>query len=772
MLEDDDFLLASPPRVARSRMTRFAALAMVACCAIFVLMITGARAETRLAGLVRPNDVNSGSLLLPSKEPGFFVEAPRLKTDVTIDVDGPILRAKVTQRFENPTEGWVEGTYVFPLPEDSAVDRLKMQIGERLIEGKIEPRAKAREIYEQAKAKGQKTALLEQQRPNIFTNQVANIGPGETVVVQIEYQETVHMSDGAFSFRFPMVVAPRYNPDPIVQTVDFAGGRGFAVTNPVPDREKIGAPVLDPRENAKINPVSLTINLAAGFPIGEVKTPYHEMSESDHADGSRTYRLKADTVPADRDFAMEWTSASGATPSAGLFRQVVDGKTYLMAFLTPPSAEGAERPPREVIFVIDNSGSMAGESIRQAREALALAISRLSSRDRFNVIRFDDTFDSFFSGLVPATPDRREQAIARVRKLDAEGGTEMLPALKAALEDQGKMADGALRQVIFLTDGAIGNESQLFETIARDRGQARLFTVGIGSAPNSFFMSRAAEIGRGTFTHVGSETELGEKMKALFSKLENPAMRDVAASFDGGISGDIAPDPIPDLYYGEPVVLTASLPGDITEGAIRLTGEIAGQPWRAELPLDHAAAAEGIGKLWARRAIADLEIERFSASDPEALDRKIEALALDHHLVSRLTSLVAVDVTPSRPNDEALGSAKLPLNLPAGWDFDAVFGEAPGAQPSPPLQKAQGGAVQRMAMADTRMIAAAPSPEAAEMTAASASLTTGVVLPQTATLAKRDMMIGLLIILFAAMLFVATRMLWGTYAPDTDSRRR
>ena len=555
MLEDDDFLLASPPRVARSRMTGFAVLAMAACCAIFVLMITGARADTRLAGLVRPNDVNSGSLLLPSKEPGFFVEAPRLKTDVTIDVDGPILRAKVTQRFENPTEGWVEGTYVFPLPEDSAVDRLKMQIGERLIEGKIEPRAKAREIYEAAKAKGQKTALLEQQRPNIFTNQVANIGPGETVVVQIEYQETVHMSDGAFSFRLPMVVAPRYNPDPIVQTVDFDGGRGFAVTNPVPDREKITAPVLDPRENARINPVSLTINLAAGFPIGEVKTPYHEMTETDHADGSRTYRLKADTVPADRDFAMEWTSASGATPSAGLFRQVVDGKTYLMAFLTPPSVEEADKPAREVVFVIDNSGSMAGESIRQARDALTLAISRLSSRDRFNVIRFDDTFDSFFSGLVPATPDRREQAIARVRKLDAEGGTEMLPALKAALDDQGKVADGALRQMIFLTDGAIGNESQLFGTIAHDRGDARLFTVGIGSAPNSFFMSRAAEIGRGTFTHVGGEAEVGDKMQALFSKLENPAMRDVTASFDGGVTGAPrdAAVPLSCVDGGEPV---------------------------------------------------------------------------------------------------------------------------------------------------------------------------------------------------------------------------
>src|SRR6478735_4273795 len=184
-------------------------------------LVTAANADERqqksdqLAGLMRPNDVNSGSLLFPAKEPGFFVEAPRLQTDVQMDVSGPIARVKVTQRFQNPSKGWVEGTYVFPLPENSAVDVLKMQIGDRFIEGQIKPRQEAREIYEQAKAEGKKTALLEQQRPNIFTNQVANIGPGETVVVQIEYQQSVHQSNGEFSLRFPMVVAPRYNPAPI-----------------------------------------------------------------------------------------------------------------------------------------------------------------------------------------------------------------------------------------------------------------------------------------------------------------------------------------------------------------------------------------------------------------------------------------------------------------------------------------------------------------------------------------------------------------------------
>jgi Ca-activated chloride channel family protein len=237
MFLEDEF---ATKRVRADRVSISFLIAVTAFAASIVMMLgllSAARAEEtpgktgQLAGLVRPNDVNSGSLLFPSKEPGFYVEAPRLKTDVTMDVSGPIARVKVTQRFQNPSKGWVEGTYVFPLPENSAVDELKMQIGERFIQGQIKPRQEARELYEQAKAEGKKAALLEQQRPNIFTNQVANIAPGETIVVQIEYQQTVHQSAGQFSLRFPMVTAPRYNPAPVVQTVEFNDGAGFATPN-------------------------------------------------------------------------------------------------------------------------------------------------------------------------------------------------------------------------------------------------------------------------------------------------------------------------------------------------------------------------------------------------------------------------------------------------------------------------------------------------------------------------------------------------------------
>ncbi|OHV23536.1 marine proteobacterial sortase target protein [Rhizobium sp. RMa-01] len=744
-----------------------AATAFVACVTAMLGLASAARAETQqISGqrvaFVRPNDVNSGSLLFPSTEPGFYVEAPRLKTDVAIDVSGPVARVKVTQRFQNPSKGWVEGTYVFPLPDNSAVDALKMQIGERFIEGQIKPRQEAREIYEQAKAEGKKTALLEQQRPNIFTNQVANIGPGEEIVVQIEYQETVHQSGGEFSLRFPMVVAPRYNPAPIVQTVEFNNGAGFATPrDPVENREKIEAPVLDPRENARINPVSLTVNLKAGFPLGDVKSSFHEVDIRQDSDQARTISLKGDAVPADKDFELTWKAAPGKLPSAGLFREVKDGKAYLLAFVTPPTAPDAATPPakREVVFVIDNSGSMSGPSIEQARQSLALAISRLNPDDRFNVIRFDDTMTDYFKGLVAATPDNREKAIAYVRGLTADGGTEMLPALEDALRNQGPVAAAALRQVVFLTDGAIGNEQQLFQEITANRGDARVFTVGIGSAPNTYFMTKAAEIGRGTFTQIGSADQVASRMGELFAKLQNPAMTDISAHFEGIAAEDITPNPMPDLYSGEPVILTAELPGNKPAGKLEIIGKTGDQPWRVEMDIANAADGSGISKLWARRKIDDFEARAYERQDPAALDKDIETVALAHHLVSRLTSLVAVDVTPSRPAGEPLGSAKLPLNLPEGWDFDKVFGEnavPPGsgerhgaatpAGNAGPQQTAAGTADLAGSPEIANMMAAAPTAKAATMIAQKGST---VKLPQTATRADGQIIRGFTMLLLA-----------------------
>jgi Ca-activated chloride channel family protein len=657
----------------------------------------------------------------------------------------PTVRAKVTQIFRNPTRDWMEATYVYPLPPGGAVDTLKMVIGDRVVVGDIKERQQARVIYERAKANGQKAALTEQERPNIFTNSVANIGPGETVLVQIEYQEPVQQNGSEFSLRVPLVIGPRYNPAPVIESVDMRDGGAWGATtsDPVPDRDRITPPVLDPAFNPKVNPTSITVHLKAGFPLGEVKSHHHPVKITTPNETTRVVTLAQELEPADRDFELTWKPATEKAPSVGLFREHVGNADYLLAFVTPPSVEQAEKKPlpREVVFVIDNSGSMGGTSIAQAKASLLYALGRLQPNDRFNVIRFDDTMDVVFPASVPADAEHIDTATGFVDALQARGGTEMVPAMRAALTD-GNSGDGAfVRQVVFLTDGAIGNEQQLFETIAAMRGRSRVFMVGIGSAPNTFLMTRAAEIGRGAFTHIGSVDQVEERMRGLFAKLENPAVTGLVTKFSDS-KADITPAALPDIYRGEPLVLAAKL--DKLSGSFEIKGRVGDRPWVVTLPIASAAEGKGLSKLWARRKIDDAEVARtLRKAAPEEADKTILALALEHQLVTRLTSLVAVDKTPSRPEGAPLKLTELPLNLPAGWDFAKVFGER--AKPiAPPAER-------RAELGDAHaQLASLKRPVVAP------ALNT-VTLPKTATDAELSMILGSILLALSLIMFVFNR---------------
>src|SRR5258706_781675 len=357
-----------------------AAVILVGFAALFLSFEPVWSAESPSATLVRPGDARSGSLLLKTDD--GYSDATRLGIDVDLTVSGPTVRARVTQIFRNPTQNWVEAVYVYPLPSGGAVDTLKMVIGDRVVVGDIKERQQARVIYEQARQNGQKAALTEQERPNIFTNSVANIGPGETVLVQIEYQEPVRQSGEEFSLRVPTVVGPRYNPVPVVQSVDFrpdGSGWGATSTDPGPDRDRISPQVLDPAEHAPVNPTAITVRLQAGFPLGEVKSHHHQVKIESPDDSTRIIRLAEGVVPADRDFELTWKPAAERAPSVGLFREHVGDADYLLAFVTPPTIEQAEQKPlpREGIFRIDNSGSMGGTSIIQAKASLTYALGRL-----------------------------------------------------------------------------------------------------------------------------------------------------------------------------------------------------------------------------------------------------------------------------------------------------------------------------------------------------------------------------------------------------------
>jgi Ca-activated chloride channel homolog len=613
-------------------------------------------------------DVGQGTLLF--KQDGLYNRAAQLNIDVVMKITGMINRVSVTQSFTNTSENWQEGIYVFPLPENAAVDQMRLKIGERIIEGQIKEKQAAKKIYQQAKKQGKQAALTEQERPNIFTTSVANIAPHETINVEIEYQQIVNYDNGVFSLRFPMVVGPRYIPGKQLieeQYTEGFSGTGWAVnTDEVPDAARITPPVLNPNSERK-NKVAININLDAGLALEKIDSPYHEIEVNKNSDQYQIV-LKQESTLANRDFELNWQPHASVAPKAALFTEELNGDTYAMIMMVPPTVEKFEALNREVIYVIDTSGSMGGQSIVQARAALELALTRLKPGDRFNVIQFNSQTSKLFSQSELVTPTSLQQAINYVRSLNAGGGTEMATALRAALANQGENND--LRQVIFLTDGSIGNEQALFEIIQNKLGRTRLFTIGIGSTPNSHFMQRAANFGRGTHTYIGKINEVQTKMRALFEKIESPVLKDISIDWTQ-TSMEIWPQKIIDLYKGEPLLITAKTNQQL--GEIKVTGKVANNNWSSSLKLDGGQSRNGISTLWARNKIAAL-MEKKRDAEFESIKKTIIETALEHHLVSKYTSLVAVDVTPVRPKDQQLDSHAIPTHLPKGWDHNKVFG--------------------------------------------------------------------------------------------------
>ena len=614
------------------------------------------------------NDVTEGTLLFKTNQQGRYIPAPILKTDVQIAVTGIIARATVRQEFTNPSQkkgDWLEGVYVFPLPETAAVDHLRMHVGERIIEGQIKEQGEAKKVYEKAEQEGKRASLVEQERPNIFTTSVANIGPGERIIVEIEYQETIRYDQGTFQLRFPMVVGQRYIPGTpvIVEGQDPNGSGTMLDTDRVPDASRITPPVQKPGQGL-INPISLSLSLTPGFPIAKVESLFHQVIVIPDPDGGYQVSLKKDAVPADRDFQLTWSPAPSTEPAATVLTEQRDGETYAMLMLVPPTQQSNAAPhkPRNLTFVIDTSGSMAGPSIEQAKSALATALTRLTTQDRFNVIQFNNTVRSLFSAPQPVTTAAMRKAIRYVESLSADGGTEMLPALRQALKSPQDSI--RLQQIVLITDGQVGNEDELFELLHHRLGTRRVFTIGIGSTPNSHLMRKTAEFGRGTFTYVGNIREVKDKLDALFKKLEQPVLNDIQLDLTGWAGLEQYPSRIADLYEGEPIVLTlkaTSLP----DQAI-LRGQIGTQPWSRPLSMTHRTNRGGLSVYWARQKISALMDEGFTGTAEETVRKGVLDVALAHHLVSKYTSLVAVDVTPARPVSKT--EAELPQGTKSSED--------------------------------------------------------------------------------------------------------
>jgi Ca-activated chloride channel homolog len=608
----------------------------------------------------------SGNLLL-RMQAGYQV-ATRINTDVDMQISGMVARITVSQVFRNDGDEWVEGIYVFPLPEGAAVDRLRMRAGERVIEGEIREKAAAKKAYETAKKEGKRASLVGQQRSNLFTTNVANIAPAETVTIEISYLETVKFDDGTFSLRFPMTLTPRYIPG--LPTGGRQGSGWAADTNRVPDASLVTPPMVA-RSNA--HRISLQADIDAGLPLEIIASRYHPINVADGKD-RYTVTLSSKNEVTDHDFELVWRPKKSAVPKALLFAEDVDDRRHLLLMLMPPAITPAadELPSRDLTFVIDTSGSMHGTSMEQAKQAVLMALGELRPADWFNVIQFNSVTESLFSQSVPATPENVRTAMPWVQGLNANGGTEMRPALLAALSAGN---EHSLRQVVFVTDGAVGNETELFELIEQRLGDTRLFTIGIGSAPNGWFMQKAAEVGRGTFVYISALHEVKEKMNRLLKRLREPMLTDIELQWPDGVQADMYPARVADLYSGEPVIVKARLqlpprPGD----QLLIRGNAPSGTWSAEVPLASSQDNAGVAALWARERIAGFTDDERRGADAEEIRQAIVDIALAYGLVSKHTSLVAVDKTPVRPADANLNKEQVPNLLPYGQSQQAIFG--------------------------------------------------------------------------------------------------
>lgn len=622
-----------------------------------------------------PRDVGAGTLLFKSAGGAYAPEAP-LATDIRLSVAGIVARVRVAQRFTNRGAEFIEAVYVLPLPDDAAVDRLSMRIGERVVEGEIQERQQAERTYGAARAAGQRTSLVRQTSANLFTTAVANIAPGEAIEITIEYLQTARYDAGEFSLRVPMTLTPRYG------AADTPEGESAALSPVLPEPTLTLGSVVAAAAGARRHEAEVQAVLAPGLPLAAVGSRGHEMHVTPSPGDLYVLETVAPRVPLDRDLVIAWRPLAGSTPTVAALTETLGETTYALLMIVPPATtHAATLQPREQIYVIDTSGSMGGASLVQAQAALTDALGRLTTADRFNVIQFNSVTSMVFAAPVPFTPDNHAAAKRYVEGLSATGGTEIGAAIAAALTQPG--TPGYLRQVVFITDGAVGAETALFATIERQLGAARLFTIGIGAAPNAYFMRKAAQFGRGTYTHIGDTREVAEKMQALFAKLERVALRDVVVDWPDAT--ELYPHAIPDVYAGEPLVLVASYPA--ARGALATTafGHAGNVPWREDVR-SRASTLPGIATLWARRKIEQLIDSRVAGADESLVRKLVLETALEHHLVSPYTSLVAVDKTPVRPTSAPLERRDVPNAVPAGAQWTAAFPQT--ATPAPLLRLA------------------------------------------------------------------------------------
>jgi Ca-activated chloride channel family protein len=641
-------------------------LLLISCASLIGLTILP---DTKVAR-AQTNSATQGELTVLDISGKATGSCPLKRTNVKAEISGFLSRVRVTQEFENPFKEKIEAVYTFPLPQAAAVDDMTMRVGDRTVRGRILRREEAQAVYDAAKSNGQVASLLDQERPNIFTQSVANIMPGERVTVEISYVETLKYEDGAYEFTFPMVVGPRYIPG---TPTGKQGGGTKPDTDKVPDASRITPPVM-PQGVRAGHDISLEVMLDAGVSLDGISSKSHEIDVERKSGSSAIVRLKNRTEIPNKDFRLRYDVAGKLMSDAVLTHRSDRGGFFTMILQPPERIAAQDVMPKELVFVLDTSGSMDGFPIEKSKETMKLALDGLYPQDTFNLITFAGDTHVLFDRPVPATPENLKKAQAFLASRSGGGGTEMMKAIRAALDPSD--AQDHVRIVCFMTDGYIGNDMEVIGEVQK-HPNARVFAFGIGSSVNRYLLDKMAEEGRGEVEYVSLNDDGSLAARRFHERVRNPLLTDIDIDWSGLPVADVYPKRIPDLFGAKPVVLTGRYTGHGT-GTIKLKGKMGGRDFVREIPVNLPEAEAGhdvLATLWARTRIDDLMSKDYNGAQQgtmrDGLKETITQLGLEYRLMTQFTSFVAVEEMVVTDGGQPR-RVEVPVELPEGVSNKAV----------------------------------------------------------------------------------------------------
>ena len=658
---------------------------LITCLVTFYLASQGIIPDAN--AVIRPE--LGGTIKVHTKE-GVAFDLPVLKTDLNVDIEGDLAGVTVVQTFINPTQEPLHATYLFPMNKDAAVHGMQMEISDEIVEAKIKKIEKAKKIFKKAKKEGKTASLLTQHRPNMFTQKIANLIPGLPIKITLKYAQTINKVDNEYQLVVPLIVGPRYQPlgsgkAPLVVDQNIAVGVKKVRSDSTYGQWEIESlpkypSVFGPNAQFQVDRerVSLKVNIKAGIPITNVYSHTHELDISG-TEKDKVATLSDGRTIDNRDFVLNYRLTGKSTQASILtHRKEKDG--YFSLLIEPPTVpQNKDITAREMIFVLDTSGSMSGEPMNASKVFMRHALKTLRPDDYFRIINFGSRSHEFTNSPIRATQNNLYRGQNHIDSLNANGGTEIAPAIVKAFSSP--LISRTLRIVIFLTDGYVSNESAVMQLINEKIKDARIYAFGVGTSVNRYLLSEMGRIGHG-FARYIDPTEDSEEVAIKFARmLGSPVLTDISIDWNKLNVSEVTPEIIPDLFSGDSIRIQGKYEGSGLQ-TIRVNGKVQGReaslPLQVNLPQEnfYDASTSAIPLVWARSKISDYMRQLNAKSNvsnkfSDELKFKVTTLGLDHSLATKWTSFVAVSRRVVNPQPEITPEAQVPLPMVKGVNTKA-----------------------------------------------------------------------------------------------------